>query len=222
MFDSHRGRKERDVFGHVSISRYCKLISKNWGQNPHISSRSRKQNIPKINRMDTWFELFFHWTPSFLLERPSFCLSVSCGRASTANVCLPSQLLSSCNTLIGAGSTLWLHFCWEQKKNSEKKRKKNSFNYFCLSRTLHLPLLLQGGNWKRPANVSGRQSKPSWWLKHSGAEKSPACSPSLNDCLINRSNLGFWLSRHFWRVGEMGQGRNYFSSWTENRWEIGE
>lgn len=100
------------------------------------------------------------------------------------------------------------------RKRSKKKKaeREKKFNSFCLSISTHLPvfceveigntLQMHWGDFLNQIKVPLPQ-----WVKHSGTEKSSACSLSLNDCLISWSNLGSWLSRHFWcrRGGETGR-----------------
>lgn len=50
----------------------------------------------------------------------------------------------------------------------------------------------------RPGGGLNRMEVPlPRWVKHGGADKSPACSLSLNDCLISGSNLGFLVIASF-------------------------
>lgn len=150
-----------------------------------------------------------------------FFPSVFRGRwGSSANVPLPSPLLSSCKTLIGVGTASWLHSLIgskkeRKKKKTERKKRKSSFNSFCLSPPPHLRVFCEVEIGNAPqmhrGDILNRIEVPlPRRVKHSGAEKSPACSLSFNDCLISRSNLGFWLSGHFWcrrgeKRGEMGR-----------------
>ena len=95
-----------------------------------------------------------------------FSPSVSRGRwGSGANVPLPSRLLSSCKTLIGAGARpVIAHSYWELKGKKKKKKKKNwkqkkSFNSFCLSLLPHLLVFCEVEIGNAPQNASGRTSQ---------------------------------------------------------------
>lgn len=104
----------------------------------------------------------------------------------------------------------WTHLLGAERK--EKKRKKNSsFNSFCLSLPTHLLVFceVEIGNAQQmcQGDIPNRiEVLLPRWVKHRGGEKSPACFLSLSDCLISRSNLGFWLSRHFWGRREEKRG----------------
>lgn len=115
---------------------------------------------------------------------------------------------------------------WEHTK--KKKQEKNPHLILPISPSPSSSVL-RSGNWKRPANASGRHPKPNRGAITPGGWSTVGLKNlrlALSRSMIVSSAGVIWVSGY--RVisdadeGRNGERRNYFSRQTENRWGIGE